>query len=88
MFSYKGTCRNGCNEGSQHGFYFSEVVLMMGLKTLCFYNVIWKIIPVTPSILDEWMTCNFTSFSTVFQSCQDDGRLIMKGCVEWNSVYS
>ena len=25
------------------------------------------------------MTCKFTSFPTVFQSCQDDGRLIMKG---------
>ena len=33
---------------------------------------------------DGWMTCDFTSFSTVFQ---DDVRLIMKGCVQWNSVY-
>ena len=30
---------------------------------------------------DSWMTCHFTSFSTVFQSYQDDGRLIMKGNV-------
>ena len=37
--------------------------------------------------MDGWMTCDFTSFSTVFQSYQDDGRLIMKGCVQWNSVY-
>ena len=36
---------------------------------------------------DGWMTCEFTSFSTVFQSYQDDGSLIMKGCVQWNSVY-
>ena len=28
-----------------------------------------------------------TSFSTVFQSYQDDERLIMKGCVIWNPVY-
>ena len=28
---------------------------------------------------DGWLTCDFTSFSTVFQSYQDDGRLIMKG---------
>ena len=28
------------------------------------------------------MTCDFTSFSTVFQSYQDDGKLIMKGCVQ------
>ena len=34
------------------------------------------------------MTCDFTSFSTVFQSYQDDGRMIMKGCVEWIPVYS
>ena len=33
------------------------------------------------------MTCDFTSFSTAFQSYQDDERLIMKGCVQWNSVY-
>ena len=25
------------------------------------------------------MACDFTSFSTVFQSYQDDGRMIMKG---------
>ena len=27
-----------------------------------------------------WMTCDFMFFSSVFQSHQDDGRLIMKGC--------
>ena len=32
------------------------------------------------------MTCDFTSFSKVFQSYQDDGMLIMKGCVQWSSV--
>ena len=36
---------------------------------------------------DGLMTCAFTFFSTVFQSYQDDGKLIMKGCVQWNSVY-
>ena len=30
------------------------------------------------------MTCNFMSFSTAFQSYQDDGQMIMKGCVQWN----
>ena len=39
------------------------------------------------SRMDGWMTCDFTSFSTVFQSYQDDERLIMKGCVQWNPVY-
>ena len=34
-----------------------------------------------------WMICDFTSFSTGFQSYQDDGRLILKSCVQWSSVY-
>ena len=37
--------------------------------------------------MDGWMTCEFMSFSTVYQSYQDDERLIMKGCVQWSSVY-
>ena len=35
---------------------------------------------------DGWMTCDFTSFLTVFQSYQDDGRVIMKGCMQRNPV--
>ena len=34
--------------------------------------------------MDAWMTGDFTSLSTVFQSYQDEERLIMKGCVQWN----
>ena len=34
--------------------------------------------------MDRWMTCDFTIFSTVFQSYQDDGWMIMKGCEQWN----
>ena len=37
-------------------------------------------------VVDAWMTCDFTSFSTVFQSYQDDGMLIMKDCVQWKCV--
>ena len=37
-------------------------------------------------IMDRWMTCDFTSFSTVFQSYQDDFWMIMKGLVQWNVV--
>ena len=37
--------------------------------------------------MDGRMTYDFTAFSTVFQTYQDDERLIMKGCVQWNSVY-
>ena len=28
--------------------------------------------------------CDFTSFSTVFQSYQDNGPMIMKDCIQWN----
>ena len=35
-------------------------------------------------LMDGWMTCDFTSFITVFQSYQDDVRIVMKGCVQWN----
>ena len=38
-------------------------------------------------IFDGWMTCDFTSFPTVYQSYQDNGQMIMKGCVQWNRVY-
>ena len=34
---------------------------------------------------DEWITCDFTSFSIVFQSYQDDERL-MKHSVQWNPI--
>ena len=37
--------------------------------------------------MDGWMTCDFTSFFTVFQSYQDDVWMIMTGSVQWNSVY-
>ena len=37
-------------------------------------------------IMDELMLCDFTYFSTVFQSYQDDKRLKMNGCVQWKSV--
>ena len=33
------------------------------------------------------MTCNFTTFSTVFQSYQNDGMVIMKSFVQWNHIY-
>ena len=36
---------------------------------------------------DEWLTCDLTFFSTVSQSYQDDGRMMVKGCVQWKPVY-
>ena len=38
-------------------------------------------------LMDRWMTCDFTSFSTIIQSYQDDGQMIMKGWVQWSPVY-
>ena len=32
------------------------------------------------------MTYDFTSLATIFQSYQEDERLIMKGCVQWAQV--
>ena len=40
-----------------------------------------------PLKIGGWMTCDFTSFSTVFQSYLADERFIMKGCVQLNPVY-
>ena len=37
---------------------------------------------------DGWMTCYFTAFSTVFQSYQAVGWMIMKGCVQRSPVYA
>ena len=30
------------------------------------------------------LTRDFTFFSILFQSYQDDGQVIMKGCVQWD----
>ena len=65
------------------------------LSCLTFFNILscLNILHVYTEVIcfsaffDGWMTCNFTSFSTVFQSYQEDGRLIMKNCVQWSSVY-
>ena len=39
------------------------------------------------NIIDGFMAYDVTPFSTVFPSYSSDGRMIMKGCVEWNLVY-
>ena len=33
-----------------------------------------------------WMECDFMSLSTVFQSYQDDGWMIMEGYMQWSPV--
>ena len=32
------------------------------------------------------ITCEFESFLTVFKSYLDDGRVVMKGCVQWDPI--
>ena len=38
-------------------------------------------------VMNGWMICDVTSFSTVFQSYQNDVRMVVKGCVQWKPVY-
>ena len=33
--------------------------------------------------MDRWMACYLKSFSTVFQSYQDDMQMIMESCAQW-----
>ena len=35
---------------------------------------------------EGWITCDL-GLSKVFQLYKDDGRIIMKGCVQWNPLY-
>ena len=37
--------------------------------------------------VDGWMTCDLTSFLTVFHSYQDDEKLINERLCAWNLVY-
>ena len=60
-----------------------QVALTEAAKLNCYMGIK----NVGRSDIDGWMTCDFTSFLTVFQSYQDDVWMIMKGCVQWNSVY-
>ena len=39
------------------------------------------------SDMDGWTTCDFMSPSTLFQSYQDDGSVIMIGSVQWDLIY-
>ena len=39
-------------------------------------------------LVDGWIVCDFMSFSTVFQSNQEDGQVIYERLFQWNSVYN
>ena len=38
--------------------------------------------------MNGWIAFDFTSFSTVFQSYEHIGQVIMKGCVQWKPIYN
>ena len=39
-------------------------------------------------MMDEWMDCSFTSFTTAFQSYQGNERVILKDCMQGKPVNS
>ena len=51
------------------------------------HKVVWDQGLFSFRMMDGWMTCDFTSFSTVFQLYQDDDKMTMNGCAQWNPVY-
>ena len=65
---------------------WSVMTFLMKCHSVCFYTKISESSKIVWGS-DLWMTCNFTSFSTLFQSYQDNGLMIMKGCVQWNPIY-
>ena len=71
--------------------FFRCFFSMFSLSMFCLFRVFaFLCFVVLCFVIDPfgvyWMTCNFTSFSTVFQSYQDDGRLITKGCEQQNAI--
>ena len=53
----------------------------------CIAFIGWKSGKATGNRMCGCVTCDFTSFSTIFQSYQDDGRMIRKGCMQWIPIY-
>ena len=49
---------------------------------LCF-----QVLLIAVTGINDWKTCCVTTFSTEFQSYQDDEWVIIKGCLQWNPVY-
>ena len=68
--------------------YYPRIITVSAFYLeLYLYSLQMMLYRVTVHKMDGWMTCDFASFLTVFQSYQDDIRMTMKGCVQWNSVY-
>ena len=72
--------------GGSSSVGFTYVSLFNGVQLLqmgfCFPRS--TLFPLTAG---GWMICEFTSFLTVYPSYPDDVWMILKGCVQWNSVY-
>ena len=70
-----------CNFFKIKTFNYKRNILLQNVyrkfKASICLNLVYKLDKVTV----------YTSFSTVFQSYQDDERLIKKGCVQQNTVY-
>ena len=67
---------------------FSVSVTIKFWDTVCFFEVsTFLIIHCIVRMCVYWMDgLDFMSFSTVFQSYQDDERVILKNCVQWNTI--
>ena len=91
--------RDGSNDGSQNMFslrnkknylliIFSALVVYPGnyILYICTAGVAMQYLQLS-SLRIPYHMDKVTSFSTVFQSDQDDGQMIMKGCVQWNHIY-
>ena len=47
-----------------------------------FDNMVQKYGSLSTIMDDRWVAADITSFSTIFQSYQDDERLLLKGCMQ------
>ena len=63
--------------------FFNPIVLVISPRMKRNYNTKSYTIKVS---IERWMTCDFTSFSTVFQSNQDDRQMMMKGLCNETSL--
>ena len=76
---------HGWSPHSGNGFYVTPRAALYVCKSVWSIHHASVIFPLY--LLDGWMICDFTPFSTVFQSYQDNGPMIIKGCVQWSPVY-
>ena len=71
-----GTCQNDVVLTSVRRHYVVSTAIQHHIIVMCLQGRLYG-----------WIICDLTSFSTVFQSYQDDRWMIMKRCVQWKPVY-